>query len=272
MTDRPTSSEGSSGGPSPADAQTLYEKRYGAGGRPPEFDFLHRFAPAFAPGYDEARQRLLGIVYTPSDPVFPVKYREMVAATIIAVRGFPSVEHHLRRAIREGASMPELIEAMTVAAISGGFRTLVFGLGFLAKLANELEIEPDPPPSFVVTAGPGDGLDERTGYAVAEFDWMRRWTPEYDDARRDLLSFIQTPVGSALPVRYREIITAGILAFRGDPATETHLRRALREGASMRELIEAMQVAGVPGGAPTLQFALGCLMRIAEELGIAPDR
>ena len=56
-----------------------------------------------------------------------------------------------------------------------------------------------------------------------------------------------------------------MLAFRGYPTIDIHLRRALAEGATMLELIEAMQVAAVPGGSPTLHFALTHLKAIADE-------
>ncbi|MND00666.1 hypothetical protein D3C83_193640 [compost metagenome] len=45
-----------------------------------------------------------------------------------------------------------------------------------------------------------------------------------------------------------------------------HLRRAVREGASVMELVEAMEVAAMPGGFPVLHYALPFLMKLDEEI------
>ena len=57
-----------------------------------------------------------------------------------------------------------------------------------------------------------------------------------------------------------------VLAYRAYPSIEQHLRRAYREGASMRELIEAMECAAQPGGGPTLSFALKYLALIEADI------
>jgi alkylhydroperoxidase/carboxymuconolactone decarboxylase family protein YurZ len=225
----------------------------------PELDFLRDQAPA----YDAARQRLLSFIYTPTESVLAIKDREMIASAILAVRAFPSIDSHLRRALREGATLRELIEAMGVAALPGGGPTQAFAMGFLSKIAAEQGLVADPENETL--GGAPEQLDAERGYGFEVFDWMRGYTPDYDDARRSFLGFLYTPVDPVLPIKLREIITAAVLAFRGYPTIEVHLRRALAEGATMLELIEAMQVAAVPGGSPTLHFALTHLKRIADE-------
>lgn len=242
----------------------LYEQRYGKRGAPPEIEFLRRYARS----YDDARQRLLATVYTTGEPALAVRHRELIAAAIIAVRGFPSVEHHLRRALQEGSSVAEVVEAMTVAALTGGFRTLVFALGYVAKLVEELGLDAGDPDGPGAQAGPGAELDAALGFSSPEFDWLARHSPAFEAARRDLVAHVFAPTsGAALSVKHRELIAAAVLASRGMPAVEQHLRRALREGATLAEVIEALQVAGVPGGLPTLEYALGHLMRIVDENG-----
>jgi alkylhydroperoxidase/carboxymuconolactone decarboxylase family protein YurZ len=231
----------------------------------PELDFLREQSPA----YDAARQRLLSFIYTPTDPVLATKDREIIASAILAVRAYPSIESHLRRALREGATVREIIEAMGVAALPGGGPTQAFAMGFLGRIAAEQGLEADPENETL--GGPPDRLDAERGYGFEVFDWMRRHTPDYDDARRSFLGFLYTPVDPVLPVKMREIITAAVLAFRGYPTIDVHFRRALREGATLRELIEAMQVAAVPGGSPTLHFALTHLKRVVEEDGLDQD-
>jgi alkylhydroperoxidase/carboxymuconolactone decarboxylase family protein YurZ len=69
----------------------------------------------------------------------PVKVREMCACAILAYRAFPTIDGHFRRAIREGATVMELLEAMEVAALPGGFPLLHYALPFLMKLNEEIE-------------------------------------------------------------------------------------------------------------------------------------
>jgi alkylhydroperoxidase/carboxymuconolactone decarboxylase family protein YurZ len=72
--------------------------------------------------------------------------------------------------------------------------------------------------------------------------------------------------GKALPAKFREFIAIGILAYRGlDDAVYQHCKRALRLGASKRELLEALESAMIPGGTPTMALGLRALARIEEE-------
>ena len=72
--------------------------------------------------------------------------------------------------------------------------------------------------------------------------------------------------GKALPAKIREFIAIGILAYRGlEDAVYEHGKRALRLGASKRELLEAIETAMIPGGGPTLALGLRALARIEEE-------
>jgi alkylhydroperoxidase/carboxymuconolactone decarboxylase family protein YurZ len=72
--------------------------------------------------------------------------------------------------------------------------------------------------------------------------------------------------GKAFPAKYRELVCAGVLAFRGfDPGVYEHLKRAIRLGATHQECLEAMEATVVPGGWPTLGSALRALIKIEEE-------
>jgi alkylhydroperoxidase/carboxymuconolactone decarboxylase family protein YurZ len=84
---------------------------------------------------------MMSLVYTPANPALPLKYWELIAAAVPAVRGYPSIGPHLRRAMGEGASIQEVIEAMETAAIPGGFPALHFALTYLLKIAEN----PDSP-------------------------------------------------------------------------------------------------------------------------------
>ena len=88
------------------------------------------------------------------------------------------------------------------------------------------------------------------GYAWA--DWLAREDPEYA-AAREPVSALATGEGKELSIKHREMVIIGILAFRGrEDGVVAHMRRAVKHGATKRELLEAIQAAAVPGGGPTL--------------------
>jgi alkylhydroperoxidase/carboxymuconolactone decarboxylase family protein YurZ len=69
-----------------------------------------------------------------------------------------------------------------------------------------------------------------------------------------------------LPIKTRELVAIAILAFRGlTDAVYEHSRRALRNGLSKQELMEAIETMIVPGGTPTFSTGLRALMRIEED-------
>ncbi|HVB77978.1 MAG TPA: carboxymuconolactone decarboxylase family protein [Candidatus Nitrosotalea sp.] len=113
-------------------------------------------------------------------------------------------------------------------------------------------------------------LNRSRGYGFSSFEWLARQDPDFEAERQALVRRVYTPSAPALPVKYRELIAAAVLAFRHYESCGKHLRRALREGASMQEVVEAMEVASVPGGMPLLHFALDELVRIEAEMESSP--
>ena len=62
------------------------------------------------------------------------------------------------------------------------------------------------------------------------------------------------------------MVIIGILAFRGrQDGVVTHMRRAIQHGATKRELLEAIQSAAVPGGAPTFNAGVQALMALDDD-------
>ncbi|MBI3249784.1 MAG: carboxymuconolactone decarboxylase family protein [Deltaproteobacteria bacterium] len=97
-----------------------------------------------------------------------------------------------------------------------------------------------------------------TSYAEANpqlyafLDWMTQQDPEYARAFKTYTA-LGTGTGRALPIKYREMIMTAILVFMGRrEGAEAHLKRAIEHGATKRELFEAGQAAGVPGGGITV--------------------
>jgi alkylhydroperoxidase/carboxymuconolactone decarboxylase family protein YurZ len=106
----------------------------------------------------------------------------------------------------------------------------------------------------------------RRGWGFPEWPWLAEKDPEFEAAHIDYEELIFTRKNPALPVKYRELIDSVILAFRHYPTVGDHLRRAIREGATLQEAIEAFEVATIPGGMPVLHFALPFLIEIDKEI------
>lgn len=221
----------------------------------PEFDWLAEFDPE----YENVRRALTAKMWTPDDPALSIKDREIIASVILALRGYHTVDKHLRRAIEHGATVRQLVEAFQVATVPGGLPCLHFVLPHLQALYAEhgdADAEADGDAGTATTAG----------HAMSAWEWLAEFDPDYDAVRTAYTATAWTPADPALPVKTRELVAAAVLAFRGYPTIEAHLRRAIREGATLREAVEAMEVAAIPGGAPCLHFALPYLKTLSDEI------
>ena len=107
---------------------------------------------------------------------------------------------------------------------------------------------------------------EASPYGYPYWEWVAREDPEYVKARKPL-SDLSIGEGKALPIKYREMVIIGILAYRGvgQEGILAHIRRAIQHGATKRELLEAIQSAAVPGGGPTFSAGVRALMQLDAE-------
>jgi alkylhydroperoxidase/carboxymuconolactone decarboxylase family protein YurZ len=103
------------------------------------------------------------------------------------------------------------------------------------------------------------------GYHFSTFEWLARRDPDFDRVRLAMVRATYTRKDGALPAKYRELIASGILAFRGYPSLKLHLARALREGASVAEVVQALEMASIPGGMATLHFGIDQLIQLEKE-------
>ena len=84
--------------------------------------------------------------------------------------------------------------------------------------------------------------------ADKDIDFIEAYNSIYNRALAD---------GKALPIKYREIAAIAILAHRGlTEAVYDHSKRALRNGLTKQELLEALETTFIPGGAPTFSTGL----------------
>jgi alkylhydroperoxidase/carboxymuconolactone decarboxylase family protein YurZ len=107
---------------------------------------------------------------------------------------------------------------------------------------------------------------EASPYGYPYWEWVAREDPEYVKARKPL-SDLSVGEGKALPIKYREMVIIGILAYRGasQEGILAHIRRAIQHGATKRELLEAIQSAAMPGGGPTFSAGVRALMQLDAE-------
>jgi alkylhydroperoxidase/carboxymuconolactone decarboxylase family protein YurZ len=103
------------------------------------------------------------------------------------------------------------------------------------------------------------------GYLYPEWEWVAREAPDflsaYDELYRRALAS-----DARLPVKYRERVALGILAFRGEAqGCVNHIRRALEHGATRAEVLGALEAPMVPGGALTFLNGLRALARLDAE-------
>ena len=104
---------------------------------------------------------------------------------------------------------------------------------------------------------------QNTAYEViADLD------PEYFEKLKGL--YVDGTFGreGALPRKTKELIMVGIAcAIRVQRGIRIHSERALTLGASPREVLEAMEVAAIPGGMPGLWMGVETLQEILKAKG-----
>ncbi len=108
-------------------------------------------------------------------------------------------------------------------------------------------------------------MKQDRGYIYPEWEFAARSDPEFVEAYNALYRAALTD-GQALSAKTREFIALGILAYRGEvEAVVAHIRRAMRLGATKQEILEAVETAIVPGGAPTFFCGLRAIMQAVGE-------
>jgi alkylhydroperoxidase/carboxymuconolactone decarboxylase family protein YurZ len=104
------------------------------------------------------------------------------------------------------------------------------------------------------------------GYLYPEWELGASLDPDFFEAYDGLYRQALAKSGR-LPVKYRELVALGILAFRGvdTQALANHIRRAYEHGATRDELLGALEATMVPGGAVTFLNGLRALARVERE-------
>jgi alkylhydroperoxidase/carboxymuconolactone decarboxylase family protein YurZ len=103
------------------------------------------------------------------------------------------------------------------------------------------------------------------GYLYPEWELVAREATQFTEAYNDLYRrALATDRG--LPVKYRELVALGILAFRGESqGLVNHIRRAIAHGATRAEVLGAIQAVLIPGGGVAFLNALRALATLDGE-------
>ena len=100
------------------------------------------------------------------------------------------------------------------------------------------------------------------------YDVIAKLDPKYFEKLKGL--YVDGTFGreGALPRKTKELIMVGITCALNRPrGIRLHSERALALGASPRELLEAMEVAVIPGGMPGLWLGVETLQEILKSRG-----
>jgi 4-carboxymuconolactone decarboxylase len=101
------------------------------------------------------------------------------------------------------------------------------------------------------------------------YDIIAKLDPEYFEKLKGL--YVDGTFGrdGALPRKTKELIMVGITCALNRPrGVKLHSERALTLGATPREVLEAVEVAAIPGGMPGLWLGVETLNEILKTKGI----
>jgi 4-carboxymuconolactone decarboxylase len=107
------------------------------------------------------------------------------------------------------------------------------------------------------------GAENSAYEAIAKLD------PEYFEKLKGL--YVDATFGRerALPRKVKELIMVGITCALSRPrGVRLHSERALAVGATPREILEAIEVAAIPGGMPGLWLGVETLQEILKAKGL----
>ena len=118
-----------------------------------------------------------------------------------------------------------------------------------------------------------DRIDEVVSRAVEKRGYSPFWLRFMAEIDLEFLEAYNAPyetIGARsvhLPLKFKELITVAVLAVEHeDFGMRSHIKRALRLGATKEEIVEAFQTAYFHTGALTLVHGMKVLMEVLKEL------
>jgi AhpD family alkylhydroperoxidase len=109
--------------------------------------------------------------------------------------------------------------------------------------------------------------DARGGKMYDEWEWATGLDPDFLEVYSAFSNSNWSPTfPRVLEPKFKELIAIVLLSNRGFHwSLASHIRRAKRLGASNQEIMEALEAAVIPGGAPVMHLGLTFLKQVVEE-------
>lgn len=159
----------------------------------------------------------------------------------------PGVAMHLKAAVALGASRAELMEVLELAGMVG-IHAFNVGIEALLETLNEEGTSPISETADGLAASLRQRFVNAHGYWDATWDALARIDPDFFDA---WLAFSAIPMGSrALQPKVKELVLCAVDAAATHlyrPGIKTHMRNALRYGATAAEIVEMLEIVSVIG-------------------------
>ena len=105
-------------------------------------------------------------------------------------------------------------------------------------------------------------MKEKRGYLHPGHEFLAKTDPDFLESYNGLYD---SSLGKSnlLSIKVKEFIAIALLAQQGyDAAVELHIKRAMQNGATPEEIVEALEAATLPGGAATLMRGLDALLKV----------
>ncbi|MCC6193117.1 MAG: carboxymuconolactone decarboxylase family protein [Burkholderiales bacterium] len=220
---------------------------------------------ALSPDFFEAYLAFSSVPW--SDGTLPRKVKEFIYIAVDAATTHlyaSGTRTHIRRALAEGATSDEILEVLQLTSLLGA-HTLAVGLPILVD-----ELREHPSSARSSSAPVADSERIRVAYADLVGEWddtceaLLRLAPSFLDA---YIRFVSFPwAGSTLEPGVKELIAIAINASTTHlyaVGMRFHMRRALRMGVPVDEIVEVLQLASVLGihtcsvGVPILLDEIG---------------
>jgi alkylhydroperoxidase/carboxymuconolactone decarboxylase family protein YurZ len=159
----------------------------------------------------------------------------------------PGIQMHLKAALEFGASREELMEVLQLTSTVGIHASNV-GVPILLEVLSEAGLSPD----VVTSDGRRDALKqrfiERQGYWDASWDALLSLDPDFFKA---YVEFSAIPwQGGHLDPKVKELVLCALdvaATHLYKPGIKTHMRNAVRHGATQDEIMEMLEIVSVIG-------------------------
>jgi alkylhydroperoxidase/carboxymuconolactone decarboxylase family protein YurZ len=195
--------------------------------------------------------------------VLPRKWIELICVALDAActhRNQPGVRRHIRAALEAGATREEILDTLKGVSVLG-IHSVALALPILFEEAQAAGVQPAPRPADSVATPVIDGM-KANGLFNPAWDGIYELDPRWLD---EFLAMGADLYRGVLPAKLVELMAIAVDASCTHlyaPGVRRHIQRALANGATIEEIMEALKLCGAVGvdacelGAPILSEEL----------------